>query len=127
MCKKIGDLVSYISQAIDYGLIQGDDAPAYINVLIKLQIKMADQGLQLQVPDVSPGPDGDLLYVWEYGPHHLECEIHTDGTVEFFYKNRDTAVLWYLDAVISDPIPEKVFDLLLNYFTFTLGEVRGSH
>lgn len=38
--------------------------------------------------------DGRIFFVsWDIGPHYLEFELSSDGTVEWFYKNRETGEL----------------------------------
>jgi len=44
----------------------------------------------VRMPNVAPGPNGQLLLMWNTGPHHLEAEIFPDGTVEYFYIHHDT-------------------------------------
>jgi hypothetical protein len=51
-------------------------------------------GNALPVPAACTGPDGQMMYVWDKGRHHLELEIAADGTAEFFYRDRQTGELW---------------------------------
>ena len=124
--KKTGELVSYIERNTDDGLLQGEHASGYLRVWNDLQLAIAKSGFQLQVPNACPGPDGDLLYTWDSGNDHFECELYPDGNVAYFYKNRKTKESWLLDTTISDAIPEKAISLLKDHFAFRLGEVRGS-
>jgi hypothetical protein len=62
-------------------------------------------GFKLPVPDACPGPDGQLLYTWDQGEHHLELEVFPEGASEFFYSNRVTNELWECDYRVTQPLP----------------------
>jgi len=50
--------------------------------------------IKLEVPDIGVGPNDQLMYIWDNGPHHFELEMLSDGTNEIFYRNRVTGELW---------------------------------
>ena len=58
----------------------------------------------LPVPDAAPGPDGQLLYTWNKGDHHLELEIFPNGPAEFFYLNRVSSETWEEEYLIGNSI-----------------------
>lgn len=45
---------------------------------------------ELPVPTASPGPDGQILYTWDQGEHHLEIEFVVNEPATMFYMNRTT-------------------------------------
>ena len=53
-------------------------------------------GYALPVPAACSGPDGQMLYSWDRGRHHLELELFPNGDVlgEFFYRDRESGDLW---------------------------------
>jgi hypothetical protein len=60
----------------------------------------------LPVPDASPGPDGQLLYTWDRGEHHLELEVFENGAAEFFYRNRVSDELWEHIGTVDEAVPQ---------------------
>lgn len=52
----------------------------------------------LPVPDVAPGPDGIVGFVWRTTEHYLTLEVHRDDMLEFFHNNFKTCELWSEDA-----------------------------
>ncbi len=58
----------------------------------------------LPVPDAAPGPEGQLLYVWEKKEHYFEAEIFPNDIIEFFYWNRETNEAWEKDCNAGEPI-----------------------
>ena len=71
-----------------------------------------ENGKSLPEPDASSGPNGELLYTWDKGEHHLELELFADGRAEFFYRNRKTGKLWEaeytLDATLHPDTKERL-------------------
>lgn len=51
-------------------------------------------GNAMSVPAAATGPDGQVMYVWDKGRHHLELEIAPDCSAEFFYRDREGSELW---------------------------------
>jgi hypothetical protein len=53
-------------------------------------------GYALPVPAACSGPNGQMLYSWDRGRHHLELELFPQGEVlgEFFYRDRESDELW---------------------------------
>lgn len=72
-----------------------------------LSLRNATSSL-LPVPDACPGPDGQLLFTWDRGDHHLELEVFPNGIGEFFYRNRQSDELWEHIGTVHDPIPDSV-------------------
>ncbi|MBA3442037.1 MAG: UPF0175 family protein [Pyrinomonadaceae bacterium] len=66
----------------------------------------------LPVPDAAPGPDGELLFAWDRGEHHLELEVFPTTPVEFFYLNRVTDAVWGYDHIIGAVLPQVMLDKL---------------
>ena len=44
----------------------------------------------LSVPDVGPGPDGELIFIWKREDHYLSVEMSHDSLAEIFYRNQRT-------------------------------------
>ena len=63
---------------------------------------------RLPVPDAAAGPNGELLYAWNEGEHHLELEIFPNAPAEFFYRNRSTGKLWERPYRVGDPVSMEV-------------------
>jgi hypothetical protein len=70
----------------------------------------AASGGKMPVPAACTGPDGQMLYAWDQGRHHLELEIIPLKPAEFFYKDRQTRELWGEDYTIGDPIPAEAVE-----------------
>ncbi len=69
-------------------------------------------GGQIPIPAACTGPDGEMLYSWDQGRHHLELEIIPGKVAEFFYRDRETEQFWGEDYVVGDPLPAKVIQSL---------------
>jgi len=67
----------------------------------------ASTGGKMPIPAACTGPDGQILYAWDRGRHHLELEIFADRAAEFFYKDRETRELWGADYNVGDRIPDE--------------------
>ncbi len=65
---------------------------------------------KMPIPAACTGPDGQMLYAWDHGRHHLELEIIPQQPAEFFYKDRETRELWSEDYTIGDPIPAEAVE-----------------
>jgi hypothetical protein len=74
------------------------------------QMPPAGTGKALPVPDASPGPDGELLYVWNKDEHHFELEFIPGAPMEFFYRNRNTGAIWGTVYSQGEDLPEEVID-----------------
>lgn len=66
----------------------------------------------LPVPDVSYGPDGQFLFIWDKEEHHLELEIEPSGEGYFFYRNRTTGKLWDSAYTVSSDLTEEIIEKL---------------
>ena len=71
---------------------------------------------QMPIPAACTGPDGQMLYAWDHGQHHLELEIFPHKDAEFFYKDRQTRELWGEDYKVGDPLP---YDAIKKFKFFT--------
>jgi hypothetical protein len=74
--------------------------------------KLSEAFGTLPVPDAAPGPNGELLYTWNTGEHHLELEIFADGSAELFYANRVSGDLWGSEYTIGGPFSDDVREKL---------------
>lgn len=63
-------------------------------------------------PNVGVGPDGEVMFTWDSPEHHLELEIFSEGTGEFFYLNRKTDEAEEWECIIGGAIPEEVIKKL---------------
>ncbi len=72
----------------------------------------------LSVPDAAPGPEGQLLYAWNKGEHHLELEIFPNSPAEFFYLNRVSNESWEDEYDVNTPVSQQAKDKL-SIFTST--------
>jgi hypothetical protein len=63
-------------------------------------------------PDICPGEDGRLLYVWDDGIRHLEIEMIPDTDPEFYFLDRSTDRDWNIVYRVGDPIPTDVINAL---------------
>jgi hypothetical protein len=70
-------------------------------------------GFRLPVPDACPGPDGELIYVWDRGRYHLELELIPDGPDEFFYRDRERIA--GADRDPDGPLPAAALDLIARF------------
>lgn len=66
----------------------------------------------LSVPDASYGPDGQFLFIWDKGEHHLELEIEPSGQAYFFYRNRSSGALWDSDYKVGEPLSHEIIEKL---------------
>ncbi len=74
-------------------------------------------------PAGCAGPEGDLLYYWDFNEHHLELEFALNRIPEFFYRNRLTNELWesVLDA---ESIPQDAVAKLKLFCNFSAVQNR---
>ena len=73
-------------------------------------------GGQLNVPDASPGPNGELLYVWKQREHYLSVETHDQGPAEFFYRNTKTGEIWGCDYPLDGQDASQELKIKLRNF-----------
>lgn len=45
-------------------------------------------GIQLSLPQVTSRDDGQIVFAWSYPNIYVEIEIHSNGTYEWFAKDR---------------------------------------
>ena len=64
-------------------------------------------GEPLLVPDAASGPEGQLLYAWNQGEHHLELEIFPAEPAEFFYLNRSSNETWEEEYTVGNPVSQE--------------------
>ncbi len=72
---------------------------------------------EIPYPSVGIGPDGQVLYCWDKGRHHLELEIFpTPGTpAEFFYMDRAGDEKWVEDYNVGDFLSPLVIDKFMIF------------
>jgi hypothetical protein len=75
----------------------------------------AASGFRLGVPDACSGPDGQLLYTWDRGRHHLEVELVPGGPDEFFYRDRESGWIAGTDRDPGGPLPAAALDLIARF------------
>jgi hypothetical protein len=73
----------------------------------------------LSVPDVGPGHDGELIFIWKRNDHYLSVEIAPGTPPKIFYRNQRTGAIWGHDLDPSErevprPIVEKLCFFLVN-------------
>lgn len=73
----------------------------------------------LTVPNTGAGPDGEILFSWNYEDDHFELEIFPSGRGEFFYLNHRTNEFQENEYIISDPLPEDIQNKL-DLFTMDI-------
>lgn len=89
--REVSQLENYLNNSKNMGLINQQVASLALASWLDL---WAISGRTMPVPDACPGPDGQILFTWDEGDHHLELEIFPESTSEFFYRNRSTDELW---------------------------------
>lgn len=94
-------LHDYLDEVASAGDISKETAERAWEAWLHLNSKT---GGCLPVPDAAPGPNGELLLVWDRGELHLELEIMPDGSPEFFSRNRTTGTLWGEDYRPDAPL-----------------------
>jgi hypothetical protein len=102
-------LVDYLYEIADQELIPQRVARLAWNAWTTLS---NSTGNALLVPDACPGPEGELLYTWDRGEHHLELEIFADAPAEFFYENDASGEASEWTFLIGEPLPAEVLDKL---------------
>jgi hypothetical protein len=109
LLRRVQGLVDYLNQMVDQELITPRVARLAWNAWTALS---NSTGNALPVPDACPGPDGELLYTWDQGEHHLELEIFADTPAEFFYENEASGEVGEATFVIGEPVPAEVLTRL---------------
>jgi hypothetical protein len=109
LLRRVQGLVDYLNQSVDQELITPRVARLAWNAWTSLS---NSTGNALLVPDACPGPDGQLLYTWDRGEHHLELEIFSDAPAEFFYENNSSGEVGEATLIIGEPIPAEALDRL---------------
>ena len=66
-------------------------------------------GDRIPVPAAVTGPDGEMFYSWNRGPHHLELEIIPGQPAEWFYRNRETEEYAGDDWTVGEIFPKGWF------------------
>ena len=109
LLQRVQGLVDYLNQCVDQELITPRVARLAWNAWTSLS---NSTGNALLVPDACPGPDGELLYTWDQGEHHLELEISADTPAELFYENDVSGEVGEVILVIGEPVPTEVLNRL---------------
>ena len=55
---------------------------------------------------------GGNMYLWSQGPHYLEAEIMDDGTIELFYRNRQSRNTWGADVKPGAKLPDELWPIV---------------
>ena len=105
----------YLGNVRDAGDISQSTATLALRAWASISELLAQN---LPVPDAAPGPEGQLLFVWNKGEHHLELEIFPDSPSEFFYFNRVTNESWEDEYNANTPVSQQAKDKL-SIFTST--------
>src|SRR5438445_5585625 len=109
LLRRVQGLVDYLNQSVDQELITPRVARLAWNAWTSLS---NSTGNALLVPDACPGPDGELLYTWDRGEHHLELEIFADTPAELFYENELSGEIGEATLVIGEPVAAEVLNRL---------------
>jgi hypothetical protein len=70
---------------------------------------------RMPVPAACTGPDGEMLYSWDRGRHHLEVEILPDGPAEWFHREEAVAS-WLEEWAPGSPLPAAVIEALHLFY-----------
>ena len=109
LLRRVQGLVDYLNQCVDQELLTPHVARLAWNAWTALS---NSTGNALLVPDACPGPDGELLYTWDRGEHHLELEIFADTPAELFYENELSGEIGEATLVIGEPVAAEVLNRL---------------
>src|SRR5438552_1289918 len=91
LLRRVQGLVDYLYQIVDQELV----TPRVARLAWEAWSALSNSvGNALLVPDACPGPNGELLYTWDRGEHHLELEIFPTAPAELFYENNATGAVW---------------------------------
>ena len=71
---------------------------------------------RVPAPDVGPGPNGEVLFVWDTEEHHFEIELSPRETTYLFYRNRKTGSVWGDDWAEDASIPEEALRRLSAFW-----------
>ncbi len=68
---------------------------------------------ELSVPDVGPGTNGDLIFIWKRDGHYLSVEMPPGSPADIFYRNDRTGAIWGVefdpnDRNVPEPLVEKL-------------------
>jgi hypothetical protein len=109
LLKRVQGLVDYLYDVVDQELVTQRLARLAWDAWSALS---DSTGNLLSVPDACPGPDGQLLYTWDRGDHHLELELLPDAPAEFFYENDASGEVWEANYIVGEPVPAGAMDKL---------------
>jgi hypothetical protein len=84
---KTGFLNSYLNLLVQEGLVAKETADSAWQAWRDLDNYFLGE---LPVPGASPGPDGQILYTWDKGDHHLEIEFFACEPTTVFCMDRAT-------------------------------------
>ena len=109
LLRRVQGLVDYLYQIVDQELV----TPRVARLAWEAWSALSNSvGNALLVPDVCPGPDGELLYTWDQGEHYLELEIFPAAPAELFYENDATGAVWESIFSIGEMVPAEVLEKL---------------
>lgn len=118
--KRERKLLDYIDQHRDEIIKStGSDKLIYLArhywTFLKMRVYSSSNQI-LEVPDCCPNSDCSIfMFTWDKNEHYLECEIISDGSKEFFYKNRFTREVWGEDYLPKVDISDYILDKLLLF------------
>jgi hypothetical protein len=65
-----------------------------VDSVLELMEQLRDRlGPRLAVPLTQPTVDGAIQLAWDAGRHYLDIDIFSDGTMQWFYRDRETKEL----------------------------------
>lgn len=69
----------------------------------------------MDCPSLTYGDDGDVLFEWDLGRHHLSMEVEPDVPTEFFYRDRESEEFCGDSYADGEPLPFNVIDKLRRF------------
>jgi hypothetical protein len=88
----------------------GPLAPEHVGEVRKIWTVLLDQlGFRLRLPMTQLTPDGAIQLSWDSGRHYVDIDIHPDGSLAWFYRDRTTGAL---DGTEEDTLISLPNDLL---------------
>jgi len=65
-----------------------------VNSVLTLMDQLREHlGPKLRVPLTQPTVDGAIQLAWDAGRHYLDIDVFSDGTMQWFYRDRQTKEL----------------------------------
>lgn len=71
----------------------------------------------LPIPEAGPTADGAFQFVWDRDRYHLDIDIRDDGTMDWFYSDRNSGKSDMGDDTnVSDGVPSQLHSYLAAFF-----------